>query len=167
MSLPTKVLFIVYRTEWWGCLDSLCRQECLGEDTLVYVMPVPRYERDLRTGELDFTKKLFSPEQLAEILPWGAIMVDYREFSLEQGFDRIYIHNPYDNTYPLDSVEEKYYSRSLKSHAKKLIYVPHLLYIGGIPEEYTNCPVYNHADAIYLADAQAQYSLDVQYDRKV
>lgn len=165
--LSTKVLFVVYRTEWWGCLDSLCRQECLKEDTVVYVMPVPRYQWNLRTRQMDTAKMYFEPEQLAAILPQGAAMVDYREFSLEQGFDRIYIHNPYDDIYPVDTVEMKFYSGNLKPYTKKLIYVPHLLYIGGIPEEYTKTPVYDFADAIYLADGRAKYSLDVQYDRKV
>ena len=117
-TLSTKVLFVVYRTEWWGCLDSLCRQECLKEDTLVYVMPVPRYEWDLRTRQMDITKMHFEPERLAAILPQGATMVNYQEFSLEQGFDRIYIHNPYDNIYPVDSVDVKYYSGNLKPYAK-------------------------------------------------
>ena len=166
-SLSTKVLFIVYRTEWWGCLDSLCRQECLKEDTNVYVMSVPRYDWDLRTKQLDAAKKHFEPEQLAAILPQGAKMVDYREFPIEQGFDRIYIHNPYDNTYPVDSVERKFFSSNLKPYAKKLIYVPHLLYIGGIPEQYAHTPVYDNVDAIYLADGRAKYSLAPQYDRKV
>ena len=94
-------------------------------------------------------------------------MVDYQEFSLEQGFDRIYIHNPYDNTYPVDSVERRFFSGNLKPFTKKLIYVPHLLYIGGIPEEYAHSPVYDNADAIYLVDGRAKYTLDVQYDRKV
>ena len=165
-SFSTKVLFIVYRVEWWGCLDSLCRQECLKEDTLVYVMPVPRYEWDLRTQQLDMTKMHFEPERLAAILPQGAIMADYREFSLEQGFDRIYIHNPYDNIYPVDSVEVKYFSGNLKPYTKKLIYVPHLLYIGEIPEEYAKTPVYDFVDAIYLADQRAKYSLEVRNDRK-
>lgn len=166
-SLSTKVLFIVYRVEWWGCLDSLCRQECLKEDTLVYVMPVPRYEWDMRTKQLNLTKMHFEPEQLAAILPQGATMVDHREFSLDQGFDRIYIHNPHDNTYAVDAVEMKYFSGSLKSYTKKLIYVPHLLHIGGIPEEYLHSPVYDNVDSIYLADGRAKYSLDVQHDRKV
>lgn len=166
-SLSTKVLFIVYRVEWWGCLDSLCKQECLKEDTDVYVMPVPRYDWNLHTMQLDVTKKHFEPEQLEAILPKGARMVNYQEFSLEQGFDRIYIHNPYDNTYPVDSVERRFFSGNLKPFTKKLIYVPHLLHIGGIPEEYAHSPVYDNADAIYLADGRAKYSLDVQYDQKV
>lgn len=79
-------------------------------------------------------------------------MADYREFSLEQGFDRIYIHNPYDDIYPVDSVEMKYYLGNLKPYAKKLIYVPHLLYIGWIPDECAKTPVYDFVDAIYLPD---------------
>ena len=167
MREQTKVLFIVYRTEWWGCLDSLCRQECLKEDTLVYVMPVPYYDRDLGTTKINFAKKHFHPEQLDGELPEGARLVDCQVFSLEQGFERIYIHNPYDNTYFVDSVEAKYYSWNLKPFAKKLIYVPHLVYVDWIPEEFTNCPVYEHVDVIYLADGKAKYSLDVQYDEKV
>lgn len=167
MKEQEKVLFVVYRTEWWGCLDNLCRQECLGEDTLVYVMPIPRYERELGTTKINYNKAHFHPELLEGKLPLGARLADYRTFSVEQGFERIYIHNPYDNTYFVDSVDGKYYSWNLKPYAKKLIYVPHLLYIDEIPEEFTNSSVYEHVDAIYLADKQAKYSLDVEYDKKV
>ena len=43
-------------------------------------MPVPYYERDTHTTEVDFTKKHFSPEQLETILHQGVIMADYQEF---------------------------------------------------------------------------------------
>ena len=167
MKEQVKVLFVVYKTEWWGCLDSLCRQECSNQNALVYVMPIPRYERELGTTQINYQKVHFTPELLEKELPSGASMADYRTFSLEQGFERIYIHNPYDNTCFVDSVEPKYYSWNLKPYARKLIYVPHLLYIGGIPEEYADSPVYEHVDAVYLADKKAKYSLDVQYDKKV
>lgn len=167
MKEQVKVLFVVYKTEWWGCLDSLCRQECSNQNALVYVMSIPRYERELGTTQINYQKVHFTPELLEKELPSGASMADYRTFSLEQGFERIYIHNPYDNTCFVDSVEPKYYSWNLKPYARKLIYVPHLLYIGGIPEEYADSPVYEHVDAVYLADKKAKYSLDVQYDKKV
>lgn len=162
-----RVLFIVYRAEWWGCLDSLCRAECGDEDTLCYVMAVPRYERDEGTLEVNFARKRTAPQGWVERLPREAVVVDCESFDLNQGFDRIYIHNPYDNGCYLDSVEETYYSYNLKKYTEKLIYVPHLLYLGGIPEEYAHCPAYANVDAIYLPDGRAKYSLEVQYDEKV
>ena len=71
-----KVLFIVYRTEWWGCFDGYCRQECRREDTICYVMPIPRYERDDITYKANFGKVHFHPEKLAPVLPEGAQMVE-------------------------------------------------------------------------------------------
>ena len=166
MNQQEKVLFVVYRTEWWGCFDRLCRQEC-HEGNLVYVMPIPRYDRELGTTKIDYNKMRFHPERLEGELPEGAVVADYRTFALEQGFDRIYIHNPYDNTYFVDSVDEKYYSCNLKQYTKRLVYISYLIFIDGIPEEYAGSPVYEYADAIYLADKKAKYFLEVQYDKKV
>ena len=166
MKEQAKVLFVVYRTEWWGCFDSFCRQEC-HEGNLVYVMPIPRYDRELGTTKINYNKMRFHPERLEGELPEGAIKADYQTFSLEQGFDRIYIHNPYDDTYFVDSVDEKYYSWNLKQYTKRLVYISYLIFVDGIPEEYASSPVYDYVDAIYLASKKSKYSLKVQYDKKV
>lgn len=164
MTEKKKVLFMVYRTEWWGCFDSYCRQECSREDTECYVMPVPRFERDLLTSEVNFEKRHFDPEKLAPMLPEGVCMVNHEEFPLEQGFDRIYIHNPYDNCSLLDTVEWKYYSSNLKQYTERLIYVSHLL---GLPlSNYTICAAYDYVDAIYVPNAGAKYVLEAKYDGK-
>lgn len=164
MTEKKKVLFMVYRTEWWGCFDSYCRQECSREDTECYVMPVPRFERNLLTSEVNFEKRHFDPEKLAPMLPEGACMVNHEEFPLEQGFDRIYIHNPYDNCSLLDTVEWKYYSSNLKQYTERLIYVSHLL---GLPlSNYTICAAYDHVDAIYVPNVGAKYVLEAKYDGK-
>jgi len=160
------VLFVVYRPEWWGCFDSLCVQECEKEHVTCHVMLIPRYERDKNTGIRDENKRHFDLKAMPE-LPSNAVLLDYEKFSSEQRFDRIYIHNPYDNTYVVDSVDEAYYSVNLKKQTDKLIYVPHLLYMGGLPENMLYCPVYEHVDAIYLSDERVRYSLDVRYDEKV
>lgn len=162
-----KVLFVVYRKEWWGCFDSLCRRECAKRNTLVYVVPTVRFDRDRNTMNVNFEKKHFSGDGLAELLPEGACMADIQDIPLAQGFDRIYVHNPYDNSYPVDTVERTFYASNLKQYTKKLIYVPHVLFLGGIWEEFTECPVYEHADVIYISDQRARYCLPVEYDKKV
>lgn len=164
MGEQIKVLFVVYRTEWWGCFDSYCRQECCRENTICYVMPVPRYERDADTYEVNPDKKYYFPEKLAPMLPQEAILADYRNFSLEQGFDRIYIHNPYDNCSRMDTVESDFYSMNLKQYTQKLIYVSH--FIGLIPGNFGYCRAYDYVDAIFLQSNRAKYSLDVKYDKK-
>lgn len=166
MGEQKKVLFVVYRVEWWGCFDSYCRQECKAEDTVCYVMPVPRYERDDGTFKANFDKKHFNPEKLEPMLPEGACMVNAEVFPMEeQGFERIYIHNPYDNGSLVDTVELKYYSSSLKRYTKELIYVSHFPNL--IPDGYANCKVYEYVDTIYIPNGQARFSLDVKYDGKV
>lgn len=165
MEEKKKVLFVVYRTEWWGCLDGYCRQECAREDVTCYVMPIPRYERDDITYKANFNKVHFHPEKLTGILPEGAHMADRKTFSLEQDFERIYIHNPYENGCLTDTVELKYYASSLRQHTKKLIYVSHLMDL--IPEDYANCKVYDYVDAIYVSNERTRFALDVKYDSKV
>ena len=165
MDEQTKVLFVVYRTEWWGCFDSYCRQECWNENTICYVLPVPRYERDADTFEVNPDKKHYSPEKLAPMLPEEAVLADYRNFSLGQGFDRIYIHYPYDNCSRADTVEVDFYSMNLKQYTQKLIYVSH--YISLIPGNFGYCRAYDYVDAIFVPGERARYSLDVKYDKKV
>lgn len=165
MEEQRKILFVVYRTEWWGCFDSYCRQECQEKDTLCYVMPIPRYERNEITLKADFDRVHFDSEKLALILPEEARMVDYREFSLEQGFERIYIHNPYENGSPLDTVEGKYYACNLKQYTEKLIYVSHLF---NLPiTDYAKCKAFDCVDAIYVSNAESKYILESKYDSKV
>lgn len=164
MGEQRKVLFIVYKTEWWGCFDAYCRQECAREDTLCYVMPVPRYEREEITLKANFGKVHFEPEKLAALLPDGAHMADHRDFPLEQDFERIYIHNPYENGSPMDTVDLKYYACQLKPYAEKLIYVPHLL---GLPyADNAKFKAYDYVDAIYVPNEDAKYALNTKYDRK-
>ncbi len=166
MAKQETVLFVVYRPEWWGCFDSLCRQECSRENVTCYVLLVPRYERDMDTKEANFEKKHFCPQALTQ-LPEGAISADYRTFSLDRGFDRIYTHNPYDNTNPMDTVDVAYYSASLKACTDRLIYVPHMLYMDWMPDRMKRCAVYKNADVILLSDGRARYALDAEYDGKV
>lgn len=165
MEEKKKVLFVVYRTEWWGCLEGYCRQECAKEDVTCYVLPVPRYEREDITYKANFEKVHFHPEKLTSVLPEGACLADWQSFSLEQDFERIYIHNPYENGSLTDTVELKYYASSLKQHTKKLIYVSHLMDL--IPEDYANCKAYEYVDAIYVPRESTRFYLDVKYDSKV
>lgn len=168
MTEQKKVLFIVYKTEWWGCLDSLCRQECREKGTTCYVMPVPRYERDPGTLEMNTAKKHYKPEQLAPMVPEGAVFIgNWEQFPMNQGFDKIYIHNPYDNANVMDTVDVLFYSVNLKTFTKKLIYVPHVLCFGGVPMEFNELPVYENVDAVYLPLKRAKYSLEQKYDGKV
>lgn len=165
MEEKKKVLFVVYRTEWWGCLDGYCRQECAREDVICYVLPVPRYEREDITYKADFNRVHFHPEKLISVLPERSCLADWQTFSTEQDFERIYIHNPYENGCLTDTVELKYYASSLRQHTKKLIYVSHFMDL--IPEDYANCKAYDYVDAIYAPRENARFSLDVKYDSKV
>lgn len=131
---------------------------------MCYVMPVPRYERDEITLKANYDKVHFEPEKLAAMLPEGAHMADFREFSMERGFERIYIHNPYENGSPLDTVELKYYACNLKKYTKKLIYVPHLMSLPNADN--AKYKAYDYVDAIYVPDNKVKYTLEVKYDRK-
>lgn len=161
--MEKKVLFVVYRPEWWGCFDELYR-EMQKQNIRCFVLPVPYYERDSQDYHVLLEKVHYAPDLLPEYVNWE----DYRTFSLEgRYFDEIYIHNPYDGNYVGDTVLPVYYSEQLKAYTRKLIYVPHLIFRKYIPEDYKFLPVYEHVNAIWLADERARYALEVAYDSKI
>jgi hypothetical protein len=147
------IVFIVYKAGWWGCFDSIYRKLAEDGENECYVIPVPYYERQANDKAIDFSKRHYE----ADMLPKDVPVTDYQLFPLEKyTIDIMFIHNPYDDQNPLDSVDPKYYSDKLKPHASLLIYVPHLLYTDEVPEYMRRLLVYAHVDRILLAEESAK-----------
>lgn len=148
-----RIVFIVYKAGWWGCLDGLYRKLSRDDTCECYVIPIPYYERKANDKFPDFGKRHYE----AHLLPKDIPLTDYKVFQMaEQSIDELYIHNPYDDKNEIDTVDEGYYSEHLKKNTKLLVYVPHMLYLDELPESMKYLPVYHNADKILLPGESAK-----------
>jgi len=161
--MKKKIVFIVYRSGWWGCFDSIYRKALENDAVDCYVIPIPYYERTMNGIGIDYGKKHYE----ADKLPKDIVVTDYREFCIESiQPDIIYMHNPYDGLSKLDTVDEQYYSENLKKSTEMLIYIPHMLYIDTVPDYLQYSTVYQHVDKLVLAneDVKLQFH-DIPKDK--
>lgn len=159
-----KIVFLVYKPGWWGCMDKMYREykAKAGWDCTVIVLP--RYAKAPEDGHVLREQVEYAPQRMPEYVK----LTDYRHYSLEeQKPDKIVIHNPFDGMNPLDTVEKCYYSESLKGMTRELIYIPYMLYRDWLPQEEKNYPVYNFADTIYIPTEKMRYQFDACYDDKL
>jgi hypothetical protein len=113
-----EIVFIPLRAEDWVALDSVWRAAKADENTDVYVMPVPYYEKNALGAA---TNKHYEGELFPEYLD----IVNYEEFDLAVMYpDEIIIQNPYDQCNYTTCIEPKYFSKKLKAHTEKLVYIP-------------------------------------------
>ena len=64
--------------------------------------------------------------------------------------DIIVIHNPYDDSNFVTSVDARYYSRNLKFYTDCLVYIPYYATSGGMAEMQSLCPAYVNVDYIVI-----------------
>ncbi len=153
----TKIVFIVYKAGWWGCFDSLYRKLSQDDKNECYVIPVPYYKRKAKDNTIEDTISCCEADRLPVDIP----VTDYNTIDLgELHPDIIYIHNPYDGQGSMDVVDTKYDSYHLKKCTDLLIYIPHMLYLDGVPEQFRNAPVYQNVDRIMFTNKVVANSID-------
>jgi hypothetical protein len=154
-----EVVFIPVRAEDWPALDSVWRASKSEENTDVYVMPIPYYERKslAQFGDKHYEGDLF-PEYLD--------IVNYEEFGLEVMHpDEIIIQNAYDKCNYTTCIEPKYFSENIKVHTEKLIYIPWFK-VDEIDDDsekakkvmqyYCTIPGLSHADEVIVQSEQTR-----------
>lgn len=158
-QIPDKkeIVFIPVRAEDWPALDSVWRKAKNDKDTDVYVMPVPYYERGAlgTLGTMHYDGGLF-PEYLD--------ITDYNELDLDiMHPDEIIIQNAYDQCNYTTCIEPKYFSRKLKAHTGKLVYIPWFRVdeIDSDKEKkvmqyYCTVPGLSHADEVIVQSEQTR-----------
>jgi len=164
MDKKREVVFIVYRNGWWGCFDGIYRELVQKEDLVCYVISIPHYRWKEDGSAYDEQTEQYSRDSLPDYVR----TIDCREYNVRiRKPSVIYIHNPYDNTNPLETVAPEYYSENLKKCTEKLVYVPHLLFLGAVSECYKHLNVYDYVDEIYFNTDYTKYSLDIIYEKKI
>jgi hypothetical protein len=122
-------------------------------------MPIPYYERSALGSMMD---KHYEGELFPEYLD----IVDYENFDIEiMHPDEIIIQNAYDQCNYTTIIEPKYFSKKIKAHTEKLIYIPwfRLDEIDGDGEKakkvmqyYCTVPGLSHADVTVVQSEQTR-----------
>lgn len=118
VSPRRKVLFVASRAKNWCYFDKLWQDEMLREDTDVYVMPVPWYEKDIlgNLGTMHLEKEDF-PDKLR--------ILSYDQVSIESlSPDVIYTQDPYGNCTAGTSIHPYFYSERIRKFTRELVYIP-------------------------------------------
>jgi len=115
-----EIFFLPYQASMWDSLETVWKAACAdSEHSMAYVMPIPYAElnpdRSVAKWNCDIDK-----------FPKYVPLVDWTKINLKEIHpDIIFIHNAYDNTNLVTSVESRFYSQNLKECTDKLIYIPY------------------------------------------
>ncbi|MCR4746673.1 MAG: LicD family protein [Lachnospiraceae bacterium] len=113
------VLFIPFKASYWKRLDHIWEKEKQSENTDVFVMPIPWFDR------LIFSNKNEAHYE-ADEFPAKLNIIDYRVTDLEAMHpDIIYFQNPCDFYNYTVTMHPDFYSDKLKALTDKLVCVPY------------------------------------------
>ena len=119
------IVFLPYKASMWDSLESIWKAAAEDRENCdAYVIPIPYCDRNP-----DGSAKEWHCE--ASLFPSDVPVLDYRQVDLAVMHpDVIYIHNPYDDTNLITSVDPAYYSPRLKACTDLLVYVPYFVLEG-------------------------------------
>lgn len=149
-----EMAFLPYKASMWDSLESVWMAADADPDCDAYVVPIPYYDKN-NDGSLG-TYHYEGSE-----LPADVPVVPYDTYDLEQRRpDVIYIHNPYDNSNFVTTVDPRFYSAELKKYTDLLVYIPYYSTTGGMSEGQASCPAYYNADYIVIQAAKYRRFFD-------
>ncbi len=138
-----EVVFMPYKASMWDSLESVWKAAVEDPDCDAYVVPVPYYDRkpDHSLGEFHYEGRDY---------PDYVPVIHYEAYNLEQRKpDVIYIHNPYDGSNFVTSVDPRFYSSELKKYTDCLAYIPYFVVTENVPENFCKYPACLYADKIF------------------
>ncbi|MBD5462859.1 MAG: hypothetical protein HDR24_07350 [Lachnospiraceae bacterium] len=121
IHIRKEVVFLPYKASMWDSLESVWRAVDADPDCDAYVIPIPYYDRN-PDGSL--REKHYEGKEYPKDVP----VIWYGDYNFEERRpDEIYIHNPYDASNIITSVEPYFYSSNLKQYTDKLVYIPYFV----------------------------------------
>lgn len=116
-----EVVFLPFKGETWNAMESVWKAASQDENTDVYVIPIPFYEKnnDGSMGMMHFDLNAY---------PKNLPITDYNtfDFGLHRP-DVIFFQNPYDEYNAAITVHPFFYAKNLKNYTEKLVYIPYFL----------------------------------------
>ncbi len=114
-----EVVFLPYNASMWDSLETLWEKEKSDPNSIVYVVPIPYYEKN---ADGTVRKLVYDLDKFPKNVP----VVSFRKYNIEERHpDAIYIHNPYDDLNFVTSVPPEFYSPKLKQCTDELVYTPY------------------------------------------
>lgn len=149
-----EIVFLPYKASMWDSLESIWQAADSDPQCNAYVVPIPYYDKN---PDGSFGKYHYEGDDMPSYVP----VTHYNSYNLEERKpDIVYIHNPYDHTNFVTSVDPKYYSYELKKHTDMLVYVPYYLTSGGMAEGQALCSAYLHVDYIVIQSEKLRKFFD-------
>lgn len=144
IKVRMEAVFLPYKASMWDSMESVWMAANADPEWDAFVVPIPYYERN--------KDKSFGPFHYeGEDFPDNVPVTSYKDYHLkDRKPDVIYIHNPYDQSNYVTSVDPAYYSGELKKHTDCLIYIPYYVTAGGMSEGQSLCMSYFHVDYIVV-----------------
>lgn len=153
-----EVVFIPYKTAFWGTMESMWQRATEDEETEVYVIPAPYYYKDAYGRE-----KIGEPHYETDY-PDNVTVTSLESYSFERHRpDKIIIQYPYDEYNHGLTIDPFFYGKNLKQYTEQLVYIPPLVMDEIGPEDeraretlkaFCNTPGVVHADKVLVQSEQ-------------
>lgn len=122
-EVKKAMVFLPYNASMWDSMEGVWKAAMADkEHCSPYVVPLPYYDKNP-----DGTFK----EQHCDIdrFPKEVPVIDWRTIDLEKLHpDIIIIHDPYDDTNHITTIDPKYYAKNLRKWTDKLVYIPYFVF---------------------------------------
>lgn len=145
-----EIVFLPYKASMWDSMESIWKAANADDNCISYVVPIPYSDRnvDFSFGEMHYEGNEF---------PREVPITNYLEYDIENRHpDVIYIHNPYDATNYITSIEPRYYSNKLKNYTNMLVYVPYFVSRNILLRNSSVTPGIINADRIIVQSEEAK-----------
>lgn len=140
-----RILFMPYCFDMWDSMESVYLEAKDDIECEAFLMPIPYFTKeDGQVCEIHDESSRF---------PYPC-----ENWSRFDGFyDVIVIHNPYDDHNRVTSVLPQFYSKALKNHCSKLVYIPYfVLNPGARVDEFALTNGVFFSDAVIVQDADVR-----------
>lgn len=116
-----EVVFLPYKASMWDSLESVWFAARDDDNCDDYVVPIPYFDK---TQEGSFGEMHYEGDEYPDYVP----VTSWEAYDMEERRpDVVYIHNPYDEYNIVTSVHPLFYSKELKKHTEKLVYIPYFI----------------------------------------
>lgn len=160
IAVHMEAVFLPYKASMWDSMESVWEAVKKDEEFDTYVVPIPYYERDEEGVPGIFH---YEGKELPDYVP----VTHYEDYSLEERRpDVIYIHNPYDNTNYVTTVDPRFYSFELRKYTGLLIYIPYYVATGGMGEGQALCSAYWYVDYIIIQSEKYKQYFDTSVPKE-
>ncbi len=153
-----EVVFIPYKSSFWGTMDGLWQAASADEEVDVYVVPAPYYYKDA------FGKAKKDEPHYETDYPESVALTNYEEYTFDMRRpDVIVIQCPYDEYHYGMTIHPFFYARNLAQYTENLVYVPPLVMDEIVPGDergrftlrtFCNTPGVTYADHVIVQSEQ-------------